>query len=309
MRSIGFLNGFPFIIILVLFPAIILNCSKSIPQFDNDKAYAYILEQCAFGARVPNSKAHDKCEEYLYDKLLEYTDVVKKQKFTHIDEKRGDTLYLTNLIASFYPKQSKRILLGAHWDCRPWADMESDSSLHDSAVLGANDGASGVALLLTVAEIIKNYPPDMGVDIIFFDGEDYGTYSQSEEWLLGSKYFTEHIGNYRPHYMILVDMIADTDLNIHKDYYSNTYAGWLVNRVWQAAELEQSKHFYPDIKHTVYDDHVPFLFVGIPAVVIIDMDYEWWHTINDIPENCSAESLGEAGRVVVRMLYDNDLQG
>jgi len=298
---------FLFIVVPIIILIMLLNCSESIPELDSQKAYDYILTQCAFGARVPNSKAHSECEDYLYDKLSEYADIVNRQEFTYYDEERNDTLYLTNLIASFNPEASNRILLCSHWDCRPWADKEADSSLHNQPVMGANDGASGVALLLTIAEIIKNNPLDEGIDIIFFDGEDYGKYAEADQWLLGSKYFTENIGNYRPRYVLLVDMIADKDLDIHRDSYSNTYAGWLSNRVLKAAELEQAENFYTDVLHTVYDDHVPFLLMGIPAVVIIDMDYEWWHTINDIPENCSVESLDEVGRVVLRMLYDKEL--
>ncbi len=308
MRSTSLVKTLSLLILIMLLTVLNLNCSNEIPEFDSEKAFSYIVEQCAFGARVPNSKAHAQCEEYLYNKLDEFADIVRKQNFTYYDAKRGDTLYLTNLIASFNPDKKQRILLCAHWDCRPWSDKEPDSSLHSQPVLGANDGASGVALLLTIAEVLKDQPLDIGIDIILFDGEDYGTYSEADDWLLGSKYFTENIGNYRPQYVLLVDMIADKDLNIHKDYYSYTYAGWLVNRIWKAAELVEAEHFHPDIKHTVYDDHVPFLLIGIPAAVIIDMDYEWWHTTKDIPENCSPESLVEVGRVVMRVLYDKDLR-
>ncbi len=309
MQSMGIVNKLSVSVLILAAWVIFSGCSQSIPKFDKAKSYNYIIEQCAFGARVPNSEAHDKCEDYLFDKLSEFSENVRRQKFTYYDSSRADTLHLTNLLASFYPEETQRILLCAHWDCRPWADKEADSSLHNQPVMGANDGASGVALLLTLAEIIKNNPPGMGVDIIFFDGEDYGKYNESDEWLLGSKYFTENIGNYHPMYVILVDMIGDSDLNIHKDYYSNTYSGWLTNRVWKAAEIEQAEHFHPDVLHTVYDDHVPFLLIGIPAVDIIDMDYKWWHTLKDIPENCSPESLDEVGRVVIRVLYDKELRG
>lgn len=296
-------------IFFVLAALLIFSCnSKSvIPDFDESKAFRFLEEQCEFGARVPNSEAHRQCAEYLYNKLASTTDICRSQKFEYYDQKRGDTLYLTNLIASFNPDNSQRILLCAHWDCRPWADEDPDSINHSQPVPGANDGASGVAVLLAVAEIFKEVPPPMGVDIIFFDGEDYGQSGESEQWCLGSKYFTKNIGQYKPHYVILLDLVGDAELNIHKEYYSQTYAGWLVSRIWKAAALEQAEHFFPDIKHTVYDDHVPFLEVGIPAVDIIDMDYKYWHTVNDIPENCSAESLGEVGRVVVRAIYDKDL--
>jgi glutaminyl-peptide cyclotransferase len=174
--------------------------------------------------------------------------------------------------------------------------------------MGANDGASGTAVLLTLAKIFKDHPPRTGIDIILFDGEDYGDHNVQDNWLLGSKYFVAHIGNYRPQYVLLLDMIGDSDLDIHKDFNSYTYANWLVNRIWKAAKISGAEHFYPDLKHSVYDDHVPFLQKGIPAAVIIDMDYKWWHTTYDVPENCSSESLGEVGRVVLRLLYDKEFR-
>jgi len=297
--------------IKTIFPILLLtliNCGQSIPAFDGDKAYDYLVKQCEFGSRVPNSEAHKKCCDYLYETLKENGEIARKQEFIYYDDFRKDTLHLTNIIASFNASQTNRTLLCAHWDCRPWADRDTDSSLHDQPVLGANDGASGVAVLLTIAEILHDNPPTIGVDIIFFDGEDYGDYDINDKWLLGSKYFTAHIGNYRPRQVILLDMIGDADLNIHKDMNSFTYANWLVNRVWNAAKLENAEHFFPDIKHSVYDDHVPFLELGIPAVDIIDMDYEWWHTTKDIPENCSRASLDEVGRVIMRLLYDKQFQ-
>ena len=283
------------------------SCSKSIPEFDGEKAYNYLIEQCEFGPRAPNTEAHKNCKDYLSSKLQASADIYRKQEFIYYDEKRQDTLRLTNLIASFNPRFAERILLCTHWDTRPWADSDPDSSLHNMPVPGASDGASGVAVLLVIAEIFKNNHPLFGVDIVFFDGEDYGQSGTPDEWLLGSKYFTENIGGYRPQYVVLLDLIGDTDLNIHKEYYSQTYAGWLVSKVWKAAALENAQHFHNDIKHNVYDDHVPFLEIGIPAVNIVDMDYKWWHTVNDTPDKCSAESLAEVGRVVLRLIYDKDL--
>jgi glutaminyl-peptide cyclotransferase len=285
-----------------------LTCDASIPSFDKDKAFDYIVKQCDFGSRIPNSDAHRQCRDYLYDKLKEYTEVVRLQPFIFYDQARDDTLYLDNIIASFNVDKPNRILLGAHWDCRPWADMDPDSSLHNEPVMGANDAASGVAVLLTLAEIFKHRPPPMGIDIVFFDGEDYGDYEINDNWLLGSKYFAANLGKYRPRYVVVIDMIGDADLDIHKDLNSNTYCGRLVSSIWQAAALAETEHFYPDVKHSIYDDHVPFIEVGIQAAVVIDLDYEWWHTTNDKPEKCSAESLDEVGRTLIRLLYDKQLQ-
>lgn len=295
------------ILYFLIMTMFISGCDISgIPEYDRHKAYSYLREQCEFGARVPNSEAHKQCEDYLYLKLSATTSVCRKQKFIYYDQIRDDSLYLTNIIASYNPEDKHRILLCAHWDCRPWADEETDSSLHSQPVMGANDGASGVAVLLVIAEIFKNNPPPVGVDIVFFDGEDYGQSGNPDQWLLGSKYFVKNIGGYRPYYVILVDLIGDSDLNIHKEQYSQTHASWLVSRVWKAAALENAEHFLPDIGKSIYDDHIPFLEIGIPAVDIIDIDYESWHTIHDTPDKCSPESLGEVGRVVLRMVYDKE---
>lgn len=299
-----------FLITLFIFAALMFaRCGGDrIPAFNQDRAYDYLVKQCDFGARVPNSQAHAECEEYLFNELSSKASVCRRQQFTYADPLRGDTLHLTNLIASFNPGSADRALLCAHWDCRPWADNDPDSSLHDQPVMGADDGASGVAILLELANIFQANPLPFGLDIIFFDGEDYGQDGSEEGWLLGSKYFTENLGRYRPQYVILLDMVGDSALNIHKEYHSQTYAGPLVSRIWKAASLEKAEHFHPDIVHAVYDDHVPFLLLGIPAADIIDMDYQWWHTVSDTPDKCSANSLGEVGRVILRLLYDRNLQ-
>jgi len=284
------------------------GCENKIPHFNEQLAYDYLVAQCAFGPRVPNSPAHDECKEYLFNKLKQSVAVCRLQEFSYRDTIRNTTLELANILASFNPDKKRRIMLCAHWDCRPTADHDPDSSKHDQPVPGANDGASGVAVLLVVAEILKDNPLPIGVDIVFFDGEDYGIEGEPDQWLIGSKYFVNNIGSYRPRYVILLDLIGDADLNIYKEYYSMMKSEWLVNRFWKAAELEAAEHFYQEIKHSVYDDHIPFLEIGIPAIDIIDFDYKWWHTVDDIPENCSASSLGEVGRVLVRFLYEEKLR-
>jgi len=304
------MHGSPGLLLLLAWTVCLsLGCSRqrAVPDFDEDEAFAYLKQQCDFGPRIPNSQAHRRCEDYLYDKLAATTNVCRRQKFTYYDADVGDTLYLTNIIASYNPDDNQRMLLCAHWDSRPWADEEPDSSLHHLPVPGANDGASGVAILLVIAEILKEHQPPSGVDIIFFDGEDYGEPGKPDKWLLGSKYFVKNIGGYRPLYVILLDLVGDADLQIHKEYYSQAYAGWLVQRIWRAATLEEARHFYPDVKHVVLDDHRPFQEIGISAAVIIDMDYDYWHKLSDTPDKCSAQSLGEVGRVVLRLLYDKSL--
>lgn len=299
-------------VIVYLFAGVIMlflpGCQKKgVPLFNADNAFSYLKSQCDFGPRNPNSEGHQKCLKYLFDKLTETTDICRMQSFVYYDSVRRDTLILTNIIASYNPKSQRRVMLCAHWDCRPWADHEADSSLHDKPILGANDGASGVAVLLELANIFKKESPPLGVDIAFFDGEDYGKESQTDGWLLGSKYFVQNIGGYRPLLVVLLDMIGDSSLQIYKEQYSATYAGRYVDIIWKIAEFEKATHFLPQIKHSVYDDHIPFLQAGIPAVDIIDIDYDYWHTLEDTPDKCSTASLAEVGRVLARLIYDKDI--
>jgi hypothetical protein len=292
----------------IFFGLLLAGCQKrDLPAFDENRAFSYLNEQCEFGPRNPNSEGHRKCLDYLYEKLLATTDICRRQQFAYYDSVLHDTLRLTNIVASYNPKSQRRVLLSAHWDTRPWADRDADSSSRNKPIIGANDGASGVAVLLEFAQILKNNPPPIGVDIAFFDGEDYGTESHAEGWLLGSKYFAQNPGGYRPILMVLLDMVGDADLQIYKEQYSATYAGRYVDLIWKIAALEKAKHFYPEKKHSVYDDHIPFLQAGIPAVDLIDMDYQYWHTLSDTPDKCSPASLGEVGRVMVRLVYDNNL--
>ena len=290
--------------------AIIVGCQSkpTIPVFDEQTAYRFLEKQCDFGPRNPNSAAHQACENFLFSKLSETTDICRRQSFKYFDSARNDTLFLTNIIASYYPKNKQRLLLCAHWDCRPWADEDPDSSNHTLPIMGANDGASGVAVLLTIADILQKHEPAFGIDIAFFDGEDYGTSGDTGNWLLGSKYFAKNLSGYRPIGVILLDMIGDADLQIHKEHYSATYGSWLVDRVWTAAALENAASFLPDVKEMIYDDHIPFLQAGIPAIDIIDKDYPYWHTLADTPDKCSPHSLGQVGRAVIRAIYDRDLK-
>jgi glutaminyl-peptide cyclotransferase len=280
---------------------------KSMPVFDENKAFSLLKAQCDLGPRNPNSEGHQKCLQFLYDSLSATTDICRRQEFIYNDTSRKVTLQLTNIIASYNPKSQRRVMFCAHWDNRPWADNDADSSLHNRPIIGANDGASGVAILLELARLLKENPPSIGVDIAFFDGEDYGQEGQTEGWLLGSKYFALNLGGYRPVLVILLDMVGDSSLQIYKEQYSSTYAGRYVDLIWKIAALEKAEHFLPETKHSVYDDHIPFLQAGIPAVDLIDIDYTYWHTLADTPDKCSAASLKEVGDVMVRLLYDSEL--
>lgn len=285
-----------------------LCCSlfSSSLSFDEKRAFQYLTEQCEFGPRNPGSAGHLKAKNYLLDKLSQRSNLVKTQNFVYHDSVNNLDLELTNIIASFYPENNKRVLLAAHWDTRPFADKETDSTLWNKPILGANDGASGVAVLLEIANIISQAEPKYGVDIVFFDGEDLGESEDSgaHGWCLGSKYFAKNIGNYRPQFGILLDMIGDKDLEIYKEGHSAAYAPRVVDLVWSNAKKLNLDCFCDSVKHSLIDDHVSLLEIGIPCIDIIDFDYPYWHTLSDTPDKCSPESLEKIGKLLIEVLYN-----
>jgi hypothetical protein len=294
-------------------PALILfsTCNKApkssltLPAFDGQAAYELLAKQCDFGPRVPGTSAHDSCRAFLVGELQKYADRVAEQKFEEHLATLNKTVKLTNVIASFDMAATQRVLLCAHWDSRPWADQDPDTSKHKEPVLGANDGASGVAVLLEVAKTLKRTPPPVGVDIIFFDGEDAGLSGQSETYLAGSRYFAQTKDvRFNPMMGILLDMVGDADLQIYKEENSVNYASGVVDRVWSLAGRIGIAEFMPTVKHAVTDDHLPLLNTGIPVIDIIDFDYDHWHTTSDTPDKCSAQSLEKVGRVVLAAVYN-----
>jgi glutaminyl-peptide cyclotransferase len=289
---------------LLLLLGLVYSCGfSSPPKFDGKEAFDYLMDQCDLGPRNPGSEGHERCKKYLLDKLTQYTNLVKTQEFVYQDISQNKKLELTNIIASFYPEKKQRILLCAHWDTRPFADRDPDSSLREKPILGANDGGSGVAVLLEIARIISQKRPKWGVDMILFDGEDYGPEDELEKFCLGSKYFAKSKGEYKPKFGILLDMVGDKDLNIYKEGYSTRYAKEVVDLVWDKARKLQVGCFHDSTKYDMYDDHVPLLEAGIPCIDLIDFDYPYWHTTQDTPDKCSAESLQKIGEVLIEILY------
>jgi glutaminyl-peptide cyclotransferase len=280
------------------------SCSSStVPQFDASRAFTSITEQCQIGPRFPGSVGHEKIRKYLLERLSEYSPLVKTQDFTYRDEEKQLNLQLTNIIASFYPDKKKRILLCAHWDTRPIADHDPDSSLRSQPIPGANDGASGVAILLEVARIVSEKKPLWGVDLIFFDGEDWGPESELDKFCLGSKYFASNKGSYQPNLGILLDMVGDRDLKLYKEGFSYNYVPQLVDVVWARAHSLGFSCFNDSIMYYIYDDHLPLLKAGIPCIDLIDFDYPWFHTISDTPDKCSPKSLQIMGDLLTDILY------
>lgn len=289
---------------LVLSLIFSFNCSKTVPHFDAQRAFGYLQNQCDFGPRNPGSDAHRKTQQYLFDSLNKLTNLVRTQEFLHFDSALKKELVLSNVIANFYPEEKERILLCAHWDTRPWADQDSAIINRNQPIPGANDGASGVAVLLELANILSQKKPKFGVDIVFFDGEDYGKRGNLKEYCLGSAFFAKNLPIARPKFGILLDMVGDKDLNIYKERYSYTYAPEIVNLIWDKAQKLKLNSFYPEVRHPIWDDHMPLILAGIPTVDIIDFDYPYWHTLGDTPDKCSEQSLETVGKLLISILYD-----
>lgn len=281
---------------------------QEIPAFDEENSFQYLLAQVAFGPRNPGSEGHQNCRNYLVNELKKFTSRVNEQAFLHYDGLTGRTLTLTNIIAQFNPGTEPRILLSAHWDTRPRADRDPDPANRNRPILGANDGASGVAVLLEVARQLSLNPPPIGVDIVFFDGEDYGREGYSDEYFLGSRYFVKNNQTFFPRYAILLDMVGDKNLKIPIEGNSWQFAPDVVHKVWKQAEMSGKNQFINTVDGFINDDHVILNQGGIPAIDIIDFAYpdeshRYWHTLQDTPDKCSPQSLGVVGEVLLALIY------
>ena len=275
---------------------------------DGARAQARVVHQVAAGARVPGSAAHARILEWLTGELARLGGRVERQAFR--DSSLGRPLALTNVVARFGPGASaRRIVLCAHWDSRPWADQDPDPAFRALPVPGANDGASGVAVLLEVAELMSRRPPPVGVDLVFFDGEDQGRASESQDFCLGARYYAGRLRatGERPLAAILFDMVGDRDLEIHPEVQSSEQAANLVALVLEGARATGAGQFKSDPRYSITDDHIPLLEAGIPAVDIIDFDYPAWHTHRDLPDQTSAASLAAVARVAAWIVYRSPL--
>lgn len=271
-------------------------------RFNAQNAFKYIEKQCEFGPRNPGSEGHKKCKAFLVEELKKFTPRVKEQNFQYEDNERKVTLDLTNIIASF-GDQEQRILLCAHWDTRPFADRNDPFS--EEPILGANDGGSGVALLLEIAKHISENPlKNYGIDIVFFDAEDWGYEGDAEKFCIGSKYFAENMEGISPVYGILVDLIADKNPTYKMDGYSLYYASDYLYKVWKKAQSLGYTEFADENLGYIIDDHVGLLLKGYPVIDIIDLDFPQWHTLQDTPENCSAQGLIAVGETILALIYE-----
>ncbi|MBI1807942.1 MAG: M28 family peptidase [Ignavibacteria bacterium] len=287
--------------------------SQIVPAFDGMRAFQFLTAQTDFGPRTPGSVAHQRCLTYLQTEMAMYAEAVNQQQFSHVGY-RGELLNMTNLISSFNLKATSRILLIAHWDSRPMADQEADPLKKKKPILGANDGASGVAVLMEISRHLKEDPPSIGVDMLFVDGEDFGKESDTKNYLLGARYFAKHLPpGFKPLFGILLDMVGDRQLEIEKEPYSLQYAPDIVELVWSTAKQLGVEQFISSNQRYVIDDHLPLNEVGIKTIDLIDFNYpddsnRFWHTTEDTPDKCSPESLEAVGKVLMYVIYQQPAQ-
>ena len=285
-------------------------CGSGGPGFDEDNAFQYLLKQCSFGPRNPSSEGYYKCLSFMIDELDKTAEDIIVQEFTYQEKKNRTRHNLQNVIARFNVESEFQTVISCHWDTRPWADAEEDRKDRNTPIIGANDGASGVAVLLELARIMGETPPPIGVNLVFFDGEDMGIPGENETYCQGSRYFAKNLPIPKPYEAINLDMVGDKQLHLPVEKYSLEFHPQLVRYLWRRADEMGLDAFDITPQHAIYDDHVPlYQIAGIPSIDLIDFKYpnpyaNFWHTLDDLPENCSAESLGQVGDLMVDYIYN-----
>ena len=285
---------------------LLVGCSsggEAALQFDGATALSYVEAQMNFGNRIPNTEAHQRTGDWILAHLRSRADSVVIQEFDHVTAD-GDTLQLRNFIAKFRPDVAERILFVAHWDTRPTAEKETNLGRRRLPTPGANDGASGVAVLLGVADDLQREPPAFGVDLLFVDGEDYGDFGTDRDVLLGSRYFADNLPeDYEPLYAVVFDMVGDSNLRLMQEGYSRDGAPEVVDRVWRAArDAGFGNVFQSTVGTWVTDDHIPLQRAGIRAIDVIGWPYDHHHTTDDTLDKVSARSLAIVGSVALALV-------
>ena len=294
-----------------------------IPAFSSDSAYQFIQDQVDFGPRVPNTEAQLACSKYLQEKLESYgAEVIMQEDKVYAYD--NSALRMINVIGQFQPEKKRRIMLYAHWDTRPWADKDSVAAMVHTPIDGANDGGSGVGVLLEIARHLGKTQPDHGIDIIFFDTEDYGTPEFAKQdgnylsWCLGSQYWSEnkHKPNYRAKFGILLDMVGSNTATFPKEGTSMHYAPHIVDKVWRSAKKTNNGNFFTDeiTGHTIDDHRFVNELGGIPSICIVEYHTNFitmglsnygafHHTHKDNMDVIDKKTLQAVGETVMHTIY------
>lgn len=303
---------------LVLAGAVLIACggseaadrppaSVSTPtEFDGAAAMDYVRRQLAFGPRVPGSTAHRQMAEWLVEHLRTRADTVILQAWTHTTAD-GKRIPMRNVLARFSPGASTRVLYVAHWDSRPRSEKGTTAEARALPVPGANDGASGVAILLGVADALAARRAGVGVDLLFVDGEDWGDFDTDTDVLIGSRYFAQHLPDpgYMPAFGVVWDMVGKPDSRFQYESHSMRAAPDVVQRVWATAKrLGHEAYFPPREQGPVTDDHLPLIEAGLKVIDVIDLAYEWHHTPEDTLDKVSQRTLQVVGDVAITVLRE-----
>jgi len=285
--------------------AALRNAASTTTGFSGSAAYNYAKAQVDFGPRVPGTPAAKQAGDWIIRQMRARADTVIVQSFTYTTAD-GKKLPLRNILARFRPDLKERVLYVTHWDSRPVSESAATEPERKLPVPGANDGASGVGMFVALADVLRKTKPNVGVDLLFTDGEDYGQFGPPEvDVLIGSKYFATHLPSpdYKPLYGVLWDMIGDKDLRIPYEMYSFQRAPEVVSRVWQAAaDLGYGDIFVQESGGEVNDDHVPLLNAGLRVIDVIDLTYPPHHTPQDTMDKISAKSLATVGDVATALV-------
>lgn len=280
---------------------------------NGERAFGYLRDLCDLGPRPAGSKANEKQRTMVADHFKARGGKVQLQRFPARDPATGRRVELANVIGSWHPDRDRRVLIAAHYDTRPFADMDDEPRRSQLPFLGANDGASGVALLMEIANHLETLETPWGVDLVLFDGEElvYGRDVDMSLYFLGSKHFARtyfnerRAGKTKVRYEagILLDMVGGRNLTITQEPNSLKFARGVVQELWQvAADLDETAFRPVEGPVEIQDDHLPLNNAGIPTIDLIDFNYPQWHTTQDLPENCAPESLEKVGRVVTAWL-------
>jgi Zn-dependent M28 family amino/carboxypeptidase len=268
---------------------------------------ALVRHQVDFGPRVPGTPGHAAQRAWMLARLDSVGAPAAVDTFTHVTAS-GDSLTLYNIGVRFRTDATRRILLLTHWDTRPTSDEASDSIGRATPLPGANDGASGTAILIELAEMMARTPPPLGVDLLFVDGEDYGP--STDDMFLGARRYVSRLATIerRPVYGLLLDLVGDADPTFQVEELSQQAAPLVVRKVWEAAARLGYRQYFPtSVGARVIDDHVPLIEGGLPTANLVDFVYgpdnRYWHTPDDTPEHVSATTLGMVGEVVAELVY------
>lgn len=305
---------FLLVLSLSIFPGLFgLSCQGSggdVSQrvtFDAKRAQEFIAQQVAFGPRVPESVAWDSCRQFLGEYFRSLGYLVVEQSFTHLDYRTARSVQMTNLIInsplSDERQRGKKILLAAHWDTRPRCERDLDPARRLDSLPGANDAAAAVAVLMELARMFAEQEPTASVEFVLFDGEDWGEEGDANQYCVGSKEFARLANHEDYRFAIVIDIIAHPTARFLREAFSEKYSSAINSLVWKAAAELGVARFVDSLGIRVLDDHLSLLNGSIPAIDIIDMNYEHWHTTEDLPDKCDSSSLADVGKVLARVVY------